>query len=44
MAVKAVKAIIDPANDHNVNLNMIKVVKKLGETVEESQVFLNKSC
>uniref|UniRef100_A0A915CT86 T-complex protein 1 subunit delta n=1 Tax=Ditylenchus dipsaci TaxID=166011 RepID=A0A915CT86_9BILA len=38
MAVKAVKTIIDPANDHNVNLKMIKIVQKLGETVEESQL------
>lgn len=38
MAVKAVKAIID-ANDNNVNLKMIKIVKKLGETVEESELI-----
>lgn len=37
MAVKAVKAIINSENDHNVNLKMIKIVQKLGDTVEESQ-------
>jgi len=39
MAVRAVKAVIDPATDTNVNLRMIKIVKKLGETVEESQMI-----
>jgi len=39
MAVKAVKAVIDQATDTNVNLRMIKIVKKLGETVEESQMI-----
>lgn len=39
MAVKAVKSIIDPENDSNVNLKMIKVIKKLGETVEESELI-----
>lgn len=39
MAVKAVKSIIDPENDNNVNLKMIKIVKKLGETVEESELI-----
>lgn len=39
MAVRAVKAVIDPATDTNVNLKMIKIVKKLGETVEESQMI-----
>lgn len=39
MAVDAVKAIIDPENDRNVNLKMIKIVKKLGETVEESELI-----
>ncbi len=39
MAVKAVKAIIDPAMDTNVNLKMIKIVQKLGETMEESQLI-----
>lgn len=39
MAVKAVKSIIDLENDNNVNLRMIKIVKKLGETVEESQLI-----
>lgn len=39
MAVKAVKSIIDPENDSNVNLKMIKIIKKLGETVEESELI-----
>ncbi|CAJ0586755.1 unnamed protein product, partial [Mesorhabditis spiculigera] len=39
MAVNAVKKIIDPAKDTNVNLNMIKIIKKLGETVEESELI-----
>ncbi|KAI1720056.1 TCP-1/cpn60 chaperonin family domain-containing protein [Ditylenchus destructor] len=39
MAVNAVKSIIDPENDRNVNLKMIKIVKKLGETVEESELI-----
>lgn len=39
MAVKAVKSIIDQENDTNVNLKMIKIVKKLGETVEESEMI-----
>jgi len=39
IAVKAVKAVIDPATDTNVNLRMIKIVKKLGETVEKSQMI-----
>jgi T-complex protein 1 subunit delta len=39
MAVKAVKQIIDPESPDNVNLNMIKLVKKLGETVEESELI-----
>ena len=34
MAVNAVKKIIDPTKDTSVNLNMIKIVKKLGDTVE----------
>lgn len=34
MAVNAVKKIIDPAKDTNVDLKMIKIIKKLGDTVE----------
>ncbi|KAH7727416.1 T-complex protein 1 subunit delta-like protein [Aphelenchoides avenae] len=39
MAVQAVKRVINPEKDDNVNLKMIKLVKKLGETVEESQLI-----
>jgi T-complex protein 1 subunit delta len=39
MAVNAVKKIIDPAKDTSVNLNMIKIVKKMGDTVEESEMI-----
>jgi len=38
MAVEAVKRIINPDSD-NVNLNMIKLIKKVGETVEESELI-----
>ena len=38
MAVDAVKRIITPDSD-NVNLNMIKLIKKVGETVEESELI-----
>uniref|UniRef100_A0A0N4UV29 T-complex protein 1 subunit delta n=1 Tax=Enterobius vermicularis TaxID=51028 RepID=A0A0N4UV29_ENTVE len=38
MAVNAVKKIINPDTDRNVDLRMIKIVKKLGETVEESRL------
>ncbi|CAJ0960091.1 unnamed protein product, partial [Mesorhabditis belari] len=39
MAVNAVKKIVDPSKDTNVNLSMIKIVKKLGDTVEESELI-----
>ena len=39
MAVKAVKNIMSSPSDQNVNLKMIKIVKKLGETVEESEMI-----
>uniref|UniRef100_A0A1I7SWK0 T-complex protein 1 subunit delta n=1 Tax=Bursaphelenchus xylophilus TaxID=6326 RepID=A0A1I7SWK0_BURXY len=39
MAVQAIKKIVDVQADDNANLNMIKIVKKLGETVEESQLI-----
>ncbi|PAV59168.1 hypothetical protein WR25_24596 [Diploscapter pachys] len=39
MAVNAVKKIIDPAKDTNVDLKMIKIIKKLGDTVEESELI-----
>ncbi|CAD6197718.1 unnamed protein product [Caenorhabditis auriculariae] len=39
MAVNSVKKIIDPATDTNVNLKMIKIVKKMGDTVEESELI-----
>jgi T-complex protein 1 subunit delta len=39
MAVQAVKKIMNNIDDQNVNLRMIKIVKKLGETVDESQLI-----
>ncbi|KAK6050457.1 T-complex protein 1, delta subunit [Cooperia oncophora] len=39
MAVNAVKRIIDPARDTSVNLKMIKIIKKMGDTVEESEMI-----
>ncbi|KAK6734108.1 hypothetical protein RB195_017716 [Necator americanus] len=39
MAVNAVKRIIDPAHDASVNLKMIKIIKKMGDTVEESEMI-----
>uniref|UniRef100_A0A914BVY4 T-complex protein 1 subunit delta n=2 Tax=Acrobeloides nanus TaxID=290746 RepID=A0A914BVY4_9BILA len=39
MAVKAVKKVIDLEHDDNVNLKMIKIVQKVGETVEESELI-----
>lgn len=39
MAVSAIKKIVDMQRDTNVNLNMIKIVKKLGDTVEESELI-----
>lgn len=38
MAVNAVKMIINTDKDCNVDLKMIRIVKKLGETVEESRL------
>uniref|UniRef100_A0A915C883 T-complex protein 1 subunit delta n=1 Tax=Parascaris univalens TaxID=6257 RepID=A0A915C883_PARUN len=38
MAVNAVKKIVDLEKDYNVDLRMIKIVKKMGETVEESRL------
>lgn len=38
MAVDAVLKIVDPSKDTNVDLKDIKVIKKLGETVEDSQL------
>lgn len=38
MAVDAVLRIIDPASDTNVDLRDINVIKKLGETVEDSEL------
>jgi len=39
MAVKAVKSIMNNSDDRFVNLKMIKTIKKLGETVEESELI-----
>ncbi|CAO4364365.1 unnamed protein product [Caenorhabditis nigoni] len=39
MAVNAVKKIINSENDSNVNLKMIKIIKKMGDTVEESELI-----
>nr|CAD2198281.1 unnamed protein product [Meloidogyne enterolobii] len=39
MAVQAVKKIMTNMDDQNVNLRMIKIVKKLGETVDVSQLI-----
>ncbi|KAK6028947.1 TCP-1/Cpn60 chaperonin family protein, partial [Ostertagia ostertagi] len=39
MAVNAVKRIIDPTRDTSVNLKMIKIIKKMGDTVEESEMI-----
>ncbi|EPB74257.1 hypothetical protein ANCCEY_06640 [Ancylostoma ceylanicum] len=41
MAVNAVKRIIDPARDTSVNLKMIKIIKKMGDTVEVSHFILS---
>lgn len=48
MAVDAVLKIVDPNKDQNVDLKDIHIIKKLGETVEDSQlvdgiVFTQKS-
>ena len=39
MAVQAVKKLMASPEEQNVNLKMIKIVKKLGETVDESQLI-----
>uniref|UniRef100_A0A0K0F2X8 T-complex protein 1 subunit delta n=1 Tax=Strongyloides venezuelensis TaxID=75913 RepID=A0A0K0F2X8_STRVS len=39
MAVSAVKKIVDPQADDNCDISMIKIIKKLGETVEESELI-----
>jgi T-complex protein 1 subunit delta len=39
MAVQAVKKIMGSPDDTNVNLKMIKIVKKLGDTVDDSQLI-----
>lgn len=39
MAVNAVKKIIDPTRDNSVDLKMIKIIKKMGDTVEESEMI-----
>lgn len=39
MAVQAVKKIMNSMEDQNVNLKMIKIVKKLGETMDETQLI-----
>ncbi|CAD5212139.1 unnamed protein product [Bursaphelenchus okinawaensis] len=39
IAVQAIKKIVDVQADDNANLNMIKIVKKLGATVEESELI-----
>lgn len=41
MAVNAVKRIIDPARDTSVNLKMIKIIKKMGDTVEVFHIILS---
>lgn len=38
MAVDAVMKIVDPAQEQNVDLKDIRIIKKLGETVEDSQL------
>ena len=38
MAVDAVLKIVDPNQDTNVDLKDIRIIKKLGETVEDSQL------
>ena len=43
MAVNAVKKIIDPAKDTNVDLKMIKIIKKLGDTVEVGKSAISES-
>ncbi|XP_014255955.1 T-complex protein 1 subunit delta [Cimex lectularius] len=49
LAVHAVLKVVDPKNDRNVDLKDIKIIKKLGGTVEDTElieglVFTNKSA
>ncbi|CAI4232984.1 unnamed protein product [Auanema sp. JU1783] len=39
MAVNAVKKIVDVNKDSSVDLKMIKIIKKMGDTVEESEMI-----
>lgn len=39
MAVDAVCRLVDPAKDTNVDLKDIRIVKKLGDTVEDSKLI-----
>lgn len=39
MAVNAIRKIIDPLKDTNVDLRKIKIVKKMGATVEDSEMI-----
>merc|ERR1719422_30748 len=39
IAVDSVLKVIDPAKDHTVNLNDIKVIKKLGGTVDDTELI-----
>merc|ERR1719190_32570 len=39
IAVDAVLKVIDPSKDHSVNLNDIKVIKKLGGTVDDTELI-----
>uniref|UniRef100_A0AC35UAL4 T-complex protein 1 subunit delta n=1 Tax=Rhabditophanes sp. KR3021 TaxID=114890 RepID=A0AC35UAL4_9BILA len=39
MAVQAVKKVVDPLNEESCDINMIKIIKRLGETVEESALI-----
>merc|ERR1712008_103638 len=39
IAVDAVLKVIDPAKDHTVNLNDIKIIKKLGGTVDDTELI-----
>ena len=38
IAVDAVLSIVDPSNDHNVDLRDIKIVKKVGGTIEDTEL------
>lgn len=39
IAVDAVLKVIDPAKDSNVNLKDIKIIKKLGGTVDDTELI-----